>query len=172
MSPDRSFFDVYLFRERFGFIFHTKSMIQQISFPVFSPQVTSRKIEMLSRSMIKKQCGLSKELQDYMEGKVIKFTGHKPDLRSYTEFEEEVLSLTMAIPYGEVETYGSVAKKLGKPKASRAVGNALGKNMVPLLVPCHRVLGSNGLGGFSPGLDWKIFLLGLEKTGVNRLKVK
>ena len=69
----------------------------------------------------------------------------------------------MQIPYGATQTYGELALRIGKPGASRAVGTACGRNPVPVLVPCHRVVASGGkLGGFSAGLSWKCTLLNLE----------
>lgn len=66
------------------------------------------------------------------------------DWSSYTEFQKAVLEETLAIPYGETRSYGQVAAAIGKPKASRAVGQAEKRNQVPLVIPCHRVIGSDG----------------------------
>ena len=87
------------------------------------------------------------------------------DLGHLTPFQQSVLQIIRRIPIGTVWTYGQVARALGKPEASRAVGQALGRNPVPIVVPCHRVVASGGrLGGYSGGggLDSKRFLLGLE----------
>ena len=87
------------------------------------------------------------------------------DLGRLTPFQQSVLQIIRRIPLGTVWTYGQVARALGKPEASRAVGQALGRNPVPIVVPCHRVVASGGrLGGYSGGggLDSKRFLLGLE----------
>ena len=71
----------------------------------------------------------------------------------------------MQIPYGATQTYGELALRIGKPGASRAVGTAWGRNPVPVLVPCHRVVASGGkLGGFSAGLSRKRTLLNLEAS--------
>ena len=87
------------------------------------------------------------------------------DFSSYTEFEISVLEETKKIPYGKTKTYSDIAKAIGKPKAARAVGNALRKNRTPILIPCHRVIKSDGtLGGFSMGLEWKKKLLEQERT--------
>ena len=76
-----------------------------------------------------------------------------------------MLQTARNIPQGTLWTYGQVAQAIGKPKASRAVGQALGRNPVPIVIPCHRVIASDGsLGGYSGGggLESKRFLLGLE----------
>lgn len=80
-----------------------------------------------------------------------------------TPFQQSVWDQLLAIPYGETRTYGQLAKKLGNPTASRAVGAANGQNPLPIVVPCHRVIGSTGkLTGFYGGIHLKEFLLGLE----------
>jgi methylated-DNA-[protein]-cysteine S-methyltransferase len=80
-----------------------------------------------------------------------------------TEFQVSVLKALQEIPYGETTSYGAIAKKIGRPKAMRAVGAANGRNPIPIIVPCHRVIGSSGdLTGFGGGLDTKEALLRLE----------
>jgi methylated-DNA-[protein]-cysteine S-methyltransferase len=79
-----------------------------------------------------------------------------------TEFERKVYEVVKEIPRGEVRTYGWVARQIGKPKAARAVGNALHKNPFAPKVPCHRVVAKNGLGGFAGGLNKKRQLLKKE----------
>ena len=79
---------------------------------------------------------------------------------SGTEFERRVWDLLRAIPYGTTTSYGALARHLGEPKDARAVGAANGKNPIPIIVPCHRVIGTNGdLTGFGGGLDLKRWLL-------------
>ena len=83
-----------------------------------------------------------------------------------TDFQQQVWRAIADIPPGQTKTYGELAKAIGRPNAVRAVGSACGKNPVPLFIPCHRVVGSNGgLGGFSCGLPWKELLLTLENVG-------
>ena len=80
-----------------------------------------------------------------------------------TEFQLLVLDELRRIPYGETTSYGDIAKRIGRPKAVRAVGAANGRNPIPIIVPCHRVIGSGGaLTGFGGGLDTKKALLQLE----------
>lgn len=83
-----------------------------------------------------------------------------------TEFQLRVLDALQRIPFGETCSYGELARVIGKPNASRAVGAANGRNPLPIVIPCHRVIGSNGtLTGFGGGLDVKQFLLNLENPG-------
>jgi methylated-DNA-[protein]-cysteine S-methyltransferase len=84
------------------------------------------------------------------------------DLRA-APFQEEVLRELARVPYGEVATYGDLARRIGRPRAARAVGGALNRNPVPIVLPCHRVVGAGGsLVGYAGGLDRKRALLALE----------
>jgi len=81
-----------------------------------------------------------------------------------TDFEKKVLRIVSKIPLGELRSYKWVARKIGKPRAYRAVANALAKNPYPLSIPCHRVIeSSEGVGGYSLGRDLKEKLINLEK---------
>ncbi len=87
------------------------------------------------------------------------------DLNAGTTFQQQVWAALRTIPVGSTRTYGEIARMLGKPGASRAVGAACGANPIPVLVPCHRVLAAGSkLGGFSSGLNWKTLLLNREGT--------
>ena len=80
-----------------------------------------------------------------------------------SDFEKKVWKAAAKIPYGTTISYAGLAKKIGKPGSARAVGNALGKNPCPIVIPCHRVIKTDGtLGGFSGGRGWKKKLLNLE----------
>lgn len=82
-----------------------------------------------------------------------------------TDFQLAVWAALEKIPYGETCSYGDIANRIGKPDASRAVGAANGQNPLPIVIPCHRVIGSDGsLTGFGGGLECKQFLLRLEQT--------
>lgn len=86
-----------------------------------------------------------------------------------TAFQKSVWEVLRTIPYGDTMTYGEIAVRIGRPDASRAVGAANGRNPVSIVVPCHRVIGSDGsLTGFAGGVETKAFLLGLEQ-GVRTL---
>jgi methylated-DNA-[protein]-cysteine S-methyltransferase len=102
-----------------------------------------------------------RQLNDYFAGKLKKFS-LKFDFAG-TEFQREVWQALAQIPFGETRSYGEIAREIGRPKAVRAVGAANGKNPISIIVPCHRVIGSNGkLTGFAGGLKTKAFLLKTE----------
>ena len=102
-----------------------------------------------------------RQLNDYFAGKLKKFS-LKFDFAG-TEFQKEVWQALARIPFGETRSYGEIAREIGRPKAVRAVGAANGKNPISIIVPCHRVIGSNGkLTGFAGGLKAKAFLLKTE----------
>ncbi len=103
----------------------------------------------------------TEELQAYFSGKLQKFT--VPVEIKVNGFRKAALDAVAAIPFGETRTYGEIAKALGKPGAARAVGAANAANPVPIIVPCHRVVASNGLGGYGGGLPLKQRLLTQEK---------
>ena len=105
---------------------------------------------------------VARELDEY-------FAGHRQafdvpvDWSLVGPYARKILRATAAIPFGQVSTYREVARKAGNPAASRAAGNALGSNPIPVVVPCHRVLRTNGgLGGYAGGLEVKELLLRLE----------
>jgi methylated-DNA-[protein]-cysteine S-methyltransferase len=103
------------------------------------------------------------QLRRYLNGELRRFDC-KLDLEG-TPFQKKVWSALAKIPYGQTRSYQDIAKAIGHPKAFRAVGNANGQNSVPLIVPCHRVVESNGgLGGFGHGIKVKKRLLDLEKA--------
>jgi methylated-DNA-[protein]-cysteine S-methyltransferase len=81
-----------------------------------------------------------------------------------SDFQVAVYEEMLKIPYGKTTSYSDLSQQIGKKKAFRAVGTACGKNPLPLIIPCHRVLGKNDLGGFTGGLNIKKFLLRLERN--------
>jgi O-6-methylguanine DNA methyltransferase len=104
---------------------------------------------------------LKSQLDRYFKGE--KFIFEVPfDMRG-TPFKVAVWKAIYSVPYGKLTSYGGIAKHIGRPKAVRAVGNAVGDNPMGLVVPCHRVVSSNGgIGGFGGGLEWKRKLLAQE----------
>lgn len=105
------------------------------------------------------------QLDDYFEGRLRQFD---LDLGIQgTDFQKQVWQQLVKIPYGQTISYGELAKRIGNPKAGRAVGMANGKNPVSIIIPCHRVIGADGsLTGFGGGMDVKQQLLALEKKMV------
>ena len=102
-----------------------------------------------------------RQLREYFAGKRTDFD--LPLSPQGTEFQRTVWQRLQEIPYGETISYGELAKRVGNPKASRAVGAANGQNPIPIVIPCHRVIGANGkLTGFGGGLPTKQALLALE----------
>ena len=101
-------------------------------------------------------------LKDYFAGQRVEFPDEL-DLSSATAFQRQVWRLTQLIPYGETRSYGWIAKQLGKNGAGRAVGQALARNPLPVIIPCHRVVAGDGaLSGYSGGVRVKKSLLRLE----------
>lgn len=107
-------------------------------------------------------------LDSYFSGNIPGFT--PPLSLNGTAFQLEVWNILLGIPYGQTISYGDIAKQLATRRkvprmSAQAVGNAVGKNPIPIIVPCHRVIGSDGsLTGYAGGLERKSFLLSLEKT--------
>jgi methylated-DNA-[protein]-cysteine S-methyltransferase len=109
------------------------------------------------------------QLHAYLAGKLKQFA--LPLAPKGTAFRQTVWQALLSIPYGSTASYKDIALAIGKPNAVRAVGMANGRNPLPIFIPCHRVIGSNGqLVGYSGGLDIKVFLLTLEQRAtLNRI---
>jgi methylated-DNA-[protein]-cysteine S-methyltransferase len=106
--------------------------------------------------------GVRRELEEYFEGRRRSFASAL-DWSLIAGFHRRVLRATSEIPFGGVQSYAAVAADAGNPRASRAAGNALGANPIPILIPCHRVLRTGGsLGGYGGGIERKRWLLSLE----------
>lgn len=102
------------------------------------------------------------QLEEYFSGSRTRF--ELPLAWDGTAFQRAVWSALLEIPYGETRSYGELAREIGRPRASRAVGAANGRNPIAIVVPCHRVIGSDGsLTGFGGGVQRKELLLGLER---------
>ena len=109
---------------------------------------------------------VEKQLKEYFKGKRTKF--EIPLNPKGTEFMKNVWKELLKIPYGETRTYKEIAEKIGNSKASRAVGMVNNKNPIPIIIPCHRVIGSNNkLVGYALGLDMKQYLLDLEREVIS-----
>jgi methylated-DNA-[protein]-cysteine S-methyltransferase len=109
---------------------------------------------------------VKRELDEYFKGRRQEFD-LPIDLRGRSDFSRLVLDQLARVPYGEVTTYGSLAARSGRPKAARAVGTIMNRNPIPIVLPCHRVVGSTGsLVGYGGGLERKRLLLDLEHAPV------
>jgi methylated-DNA-[protein]-cysteine S-methyltransferase len=112
-----------------------------------------------------------RELDEYFEGRRRDFD-LPLDLRGREGFSRDILERLSKVPYGEVTTYKSLAVEAGNPRAARAVGTIMNRNPIPIVLPCHRVVGSNGsLVGYGGGLERKRLLLDLE-AGTPRLDIR
>ncbi len=117
---------------------------------------------------------LINKLRDYFSGEVINDWGMKPYISNLPPFYRRSLEYVYNIPYGQTMTYGEIAKAIGSPRASRAVGQANRNNPIPLVIPCHRVVGRKTPGGFSGpgGVQMKIDMLKLEKAKLDKISSK
>ena len=128
-------------------------------------------IDAVTRGMdaVRREAGFAEVknvLIDYFRGKEVEFLFPLDlKLEGCTDFQRDVWEATSRIPYGQLRSYGWIASQISRPQAARAVGQALGANRLPIIIPCHRVVRSDGsLGGFSGGLHWKEGLIELEKA--------
>jgi methylated-DNA-[protein]-cysteine S-methyltransferase len=137
------------------------------------PQGTAREAEQLLGDRVKEAvrsdyflADLLQRLKGYFAGQRIAFDDEL-DLSGATQFQRQVWQLTRLIPYGETRSYGWMAQRLGRVGAERAVGQALARNLLPIIIPCHRVVAKDGgLGGYSWGMATKKFLLKLESAAI------
>ncbi len=102
------------------------------------------------------------ELREYFLGERREFDLLLRPEKGATNFRRSVWNALLSVPFGETVSYGELAGRLGNPKACRAVGGAVGANPILIMIPCHRVVAKNGVGGFSSGADMKNVLLSIE----------
>ena len=127
----------------------------------------------LSRNKSKRQLDknlkrLIGQLNQYFQGKKVDFS-IMLDTDKFSNFYQKVWTQARKIPYGKTTTYGEIARKIGHPKASRAVGRALGANPIAIVIPCHRVIRKDkSLAGFAYGLKWKKTLLKIENISAGK----
>ncbi len=113
---------------------------------------------------------LSHALEHYFKGKSVDFNQFSTDLKEHPPFTARVLDYIRRIPYGRVCSYAYVARAMGCDQGSRAVGRALSRNQLPVIIPCHRVVSMDGgLGGYTGGLVKKVGFLYLEGVKFNEL---
>ena len=130
----------------------------QMRFPFSKIKNKKNKIHLLFKEVFKKDWHDMTKIPLHLKG---------------TEFQCKVWEALLEIPYGTITTYSNIAEKVGRPKAQRAVGTAIGKNPILFLIPCHRVVAANGkLGGFYWGIDKKVMLLNRECNGKKNMGAK
>lgn len=138
-----------------------KRIVFEKKIPEFLSEIEQNKDDY---NLVKDKISLKKpikQINDYFSNNK-KFFDIKVDI-SMPSFYQKVLLTVMKIPYGEVRTYQEIAIKTGSPNAYRAVGSANAKNLIPIIIPCHRVVAANGnLGGYGGGLSIKKYLLKME----------
>ena len=139
--------------------------LAQIMFPVDPvsfPFAVERTFGSAGKESLEPFAEITKQLGEYFEGRRLVFR-FPMDLDQGTPFQRRVWKALADIPYGQTMSYKEIAKNIGQPSATRAVGSANGMNPLPIVIPCHRVVSSDGsLGGYTPGLAAKKKLLGLE----------
>ena len=134
--------------------------IEQVTFPIEHNRKTPEKDWVENENSFR---DIFVQLDEYFSGKRTKFSLELNPVG--TEFQKTVWQELQKIPYGSTINYGELAKRIGNPKASRAVGAANGKNPIGIIIPCHRVIGKDGsLTGFGGGLSVKELLLKLENS--------
>ena len=160
----------FAFQFRFGWIgvIHELNVVLEVK---FGTKTLEQLLALFSRKVPRslRLTPFEKELTDsltrYVNGEFVDFTQVRISLDSMTPFQSAVLEACRLIPYAETRSYQQVAELAGSTGAARAVGTVMKRNKFPLIVPCHRVCASHGLGGYSAGqgLDTKRELLGLEQ---------
>lgn len=169
IETDNLYFDYYEIPNGWGALLVSERGVRSLVLPAPKRDVLEKRV-----SDIEPGCcyfasdhldRLKTKLYQYFSGEAIAAWNiyQDLDLAGFTDFEREVFGIVYSIPYGTIWNYRQVAEAMGKPLAFRAVGNALAKNNIPVIIPCHRVIKSDhSLGGFSAGLEWKTRLLELE----------
>ena len=126
---------------------------------------TKQAVPLKIRSLMRRTATL---LKAYLDAKSVSFESLPVDWSGYKDSQREVLEELRKIPSGRTESYQFLAEQTGHPKAARYIGNVLGSNRLPIILPCHRIVRKGGgMGGFSKGVRWKKWLLKLEGAGVD-----
>jgi methylated-DNA-[protein]-cysteine S-methyltransferase len=163
--PQKSYYVVFKTAVGWVGILGSAAGLKRIALPQSSEEKALAALKPLGEATLNKEYfkDLVQRLQAYFNGQPADFPD-KLDFYGATDFQRDIWEATRRIPYGETQNYAWVARQIGKPAAARAVGQALGKNPLPIIIPCHRVISSDGkLGGFTGGLAMKKRLLALEK---------
>lgn len=146
-------------------------VLKQLTFGHRNPQAAIASLDqrlLADAEVTSRENHLTRRLQAYAEGAKDDFLDVPVDVGQPSSFQSAVLEHCRRIPFGSTLTYGELARLAGSPGAARAVGNVMASNRIPLVIPCHRVVGTNGgLGGYSAsgGTRMKLRMLELEATG-------
>ena len=158
MNTVKSFYSRYL--ERHVRIVANDDVVREISFHTGWPRnLQTGRLRDKDPSLA---TSVAADLHEYLKGGDVDFSKYTLDLEGLTNFDTLVINEARKISRGSVMTYSELAQVSGRPRAARAVGNVMHKNVHVILVPCHRVVGKRDLGGFSSGLEVKRKLLRLE----------
>lgn len=165
-STDRKTYKYCILKTPYGFLGLVRTYKGLHS--VILPKKTSREIKEVLEKSFKKLInhqksfiGLKKKLDKYFKGHHVSFR-NRLDLDDASDFDRKVYSVVSNIPAGETRSYGWIAKQIGGIKFARAVGKSLSRNKLPIIIPCHRVIGKHYFGGYKPGIKYKQFLLHIE----------
>ncbi len=149
---------LYLAATEKGLALITQPSTSKKEFEVVLKELFTNALFIKENSVLKKT---AVQLEKYFRGNLSEFS-IPLDIQG-TQFQKIVLNKVLKIKYGQTKTYGQIAVAVGSPKAYRAIGSANAKNKMPYIIPCHRVVASNGLGGYAGGLKLKEKILQIEK---------
>lgn len=148
-------------------IIFNKKTVKQVILPGKNDKFTNNYTSIKSPPLWIKS--IEQKIKNYFNGGKVEFNLNRIDLNDYTNFEEKVFKALFKVKYSKTISYKGLAGKAGSPKACRAVGNIMANNNFPLLLPCHRVIRSNGnVGQFGYGRDYKLRMLKLENIHYNK----
>jgi len=173
-DPSGCRYEVFRVGNRWSGAAVTRQGVCALVLPVGSASAADAAVRALRPDARRGRClpaALREAVRSYFDGRGADFSRIRLDLSGGTPFQRRVWEVARRIPYGQTRSYGWIAREIGRPGASRAVGRALGANPLPLLVPCHRVVRNDGaIGGFSApgGAQTKVRLLGLERRPIRR----
>lgn len=160
-------FKEYIFESINGFppvkVVFSDKFLRELHFLTKLPVKSVKQQFTLSEKQLLRK--LEKDLIKYFSGIRANFKKYRINFSTGTDFQKKVWKAIQTITYGQTCSYKCLAGKIGNSKSVRAVGNACGKNPLPIIIPCHRIIASNGsLGGYSAGIDLKMQLLHLERV--------
>jgi methylated-DNA-[protein]-cysteine S-methyltransferase len=167
MSLDRIFFTIFKTKPGWIGLLSNNIGLLKTTLPKDSKDEAEDELRCRSQAIYSEEIfkEIIAQINSYFEGKRVDFTA-RLDISQATVFEQAVWQATRRVSYGETSSYLKIAGEIRKPLAARAVGQALGRNPIPIIIPCHRILNNNGrLGGFGGGLEMKKYLLDLEAKG-------